>query len=130
MGLLNNCRAPYIEPVKIGAGMNHWNINTVKPVLSRHSNIDKTKILMINGSLMKGQKYCRMLPVLSNILSLKKHFLFIFEWLLKTGFTVFINSLTIWLSLTLVILNIFIYYMTVHSQIFMLLTSGIPDVSM
>ena len=26
---------------------------TVKPVLSGHSKIDKTKILMINGSLMK-----------------------------------------------------------------------------
>ena len=28
-------------------------INTVKPVLSSHSKIDKTKTLMINGSLMK-----------------------------------------------------------------------------
>ena len=28
-------------------------INTVKPVLSGHSKIDKTKILMTNGSLMK-----------------------------------------------------------------------------
>ena len=27
--------------------------NTVKPVLSGHSKIDKTKILMTNGSLMK-----------------------------------------------------------------------------
>ena len=32
-----------------------WNLKafTVKPVLSGHSKIDKTKILMINGSLMK-----------------------------------------------------------------------------
>ena len=28
-------------------------IGTVKPVLSGHSKIDKTKILMTNGSLMK-----------------------------------------------------------------------------
>ena len=27
--------------------------NTVKPVLSGHSKIDKTKVLMTNGSLMK-----------------------------------------------------------------------------
>ena len=29
--------------------------NTVKPVLSGHSKIDKTKIAMTNGSLMKGE---------------------------------------------------------------------------
>ena len=29
------------------------NKNTVKPVLSEHSKIDKTNILMTNGSLMK-----------------------------------------------------------------------------
>ena len=28
-------------------------VNTVKPVLSSHSKIDKTKTLMTNGSLMK-----------------------------------------------------------------------------
>ena len=28
---------------------------TIKPVLSRHSKIDKTKIFMTNGSLMKVQ---------------------------------------------------------------------------
>ena len=28
-------------------------MNTVKPVLSRHSKIYKTKVLMENGSLMK-----------------------------------------------------------------------------
>ena len=31
----------------------HEIMNTVKPVLSDHSNIDKTKVLMTNGSLMK-----------------------------------------------------------------------------
>ena len=40
-------------------------LTTVKPVLSGHSKIDKTKFLKTNGSLMKdrkhGQKYCRML---------------------------------------------------------------------
>ena len=33
----------------------------VKPDLSGHSKKDKTKILKTNGSLMKGQKYSRML---------------------------------------------------------------------
>ena len=35
------------------------NVDTVKPVLSGHSKIDKTKSLMTNGSLNEGQKYCR-----------------------------------------------------------------------
>ena len=30
-------------------------LDTVKPVLSGHSKIDKTKILMTNGSLMKAK---------------------------------------------------------------------------
>ena len=34
---------------------------TVKPVFSGHSKVDKTRVWMTNGSLMKGQKYCRML---------------------------------------------------------------------
>ena len=38
-------------------------LDTVKPVLSGHSNIDKTKILMTNGSLMKVESICRMLPL-------------------------------------------------------------------
>ena len=29
------------------------NVSTVKPVLSGHLKIDKTKVLMVNGSLMK-----------------------------------------------------------------------------
>ena len=33
---------------------------TVKPVLSGHSNIDKTKVLKTNGILNEGQKYCRL----------------------------------------------------------------------
>ena len=37
-------------------------LDTVKPVLSGHSKIDKTKILMTNGSLMKVES-CRMLPL-------------------------------------------------------------------
>ena len=36
---------------------------TVKPVLSDHSKIDKTKKLMINGSLNEGRNYCRMFPL-------------------------------------------------------------------
>ena len=33
---------------------------TVKPVLSSHSKINKTKVVNTNGSLMGGRKYCRM----------------------------------------------------------------------
>ena len=35
---------------------------TVKPVLSNHSKIDKTKILMINGSLMKAESIAECSP--------------------------------------------------------------------
>ena len=41
----------------------YYLIHTVKSVLSSHSKIDITKILMTNGSLMNGRKYCRMLPL-------------------------------------------------------------------
>ena len=48
----------------------------VTPVLSGHSKIDKTKILMTNG---EGRKYCRMLPLEHSAILLtcilKKHFL-------------------------------------------------------
>ena len=36
--------------------------NTVKPVLSGHSKIDKTKILMINGSLMQVKSIAECSP--------------------------------------------------------------------
>ena len=39
------------------------NTVTVKPVLSSHSKLDKTKILMTNGSLMQVKNICRMLPL-------------------------------------------------------------------
>ena len=32
---------------------------TVKPVLSRHSKIDKTKVLKTNGSLIKGKSIAK-----------------------------------------------------------------------
>ena len=37
-------------------------LRTVKPVLSRHSKIDKTKILMTNGSLMKVKSIAECSP--------------------------------------------------------------------
>ena len=42
-------------------GIEEENTCTVNPVLSRHSKIDKTKVLKTTGSLMKVAKYCRML---------------------------------------------------------------------
>ena len=70
--------------------------DTVKPALSRHSKIDKTKILKTNGSLMKVESIAECSPwsILQNFwLSLSdnrswKPFLVFFEWPLKTGFTV------------------------------------------
>ena len=41
----------------------HGLVYTVKPVLSSHSKIDKTKILLTNGSLMKVKSICKMLPL-------------------------------------------------------------------
>ena len=39
-------------------------INVAVDVLNGHLKIDKTKILMTNGSLInEGRKYCRMLPM-------------------------------------------------------------------
>ena len=70
--------------------------HTVKPVLSGHSK--KTKIGFQDQLLLnEGQKYCRMLQgehsaILSAFIKLpfviKIFVLFIFEWPLKTGFTV------------------------------------------
>ena len=53
-------------------------LTTVKPVL-----IDKTKVLKTNGSLMKVEKYWRML----SWNGLEIQFLIFIEWPLKTGFT-------------------------------------------
>ena len=78
--------------------------HTVKPVLSGHSK-GRPKIgFQDRLSLNAGQKYCRMLqesilqyfrPSLSYHLSLRP-FLSIFEWPLKTGFTVLRIILGIW----------------------------------
>ena len=91
-------------------------VYTVKPVLSGHSEIDKTKILMTNGSLMKVKSTCikvyTVKPVMSwssksiaecspwafcntfdlhlAIIGLETNFGLLFEWPLKTGFTVII----------------------------------------
>ena len=65
---------------------------------SGHSKIDKTKGLKTDGSLLKVESIAECSkgsilqyfpPSLSYRLSLRSLFLSIFEWLLKTGFTVF-----------------------------------------
>ena len=73
--------------------------HTVPPVLSGHSKLDKTKILMTNDSLMKAksiaecsswsilQYFC---PALSDNRSWKTILGLLLEWPLKTGFTVFL----------------------------------------
>ena len=72
---------------------------TVKPVLSGHSKIDKTKILMTNGTSMKVESIAECFSWKEEhsefafdmqlaIMGLENHFGLLFEWLLKTGFTV------------------------------------------
>ena len=74
---------------------------TVKPILSRQLKIDKTKVLMENGSLMKIEsiaecptwsilQYFR--PALSDNRYGKPIFGVQFQWPLKTGFSVFVFS--------------------------------------
>ena len=66
--------------------------STVKPVLSGHSKIDKTKALMANGSLMKVplEHSAILLTCIKRYSVLKTNFWSsLFEWPLKTGFTVF-----------------------------------------
>ena len=71
---------------------------SVKSVLSGHSKIDKIKVLMQNGSLMKVESIAECFPwsilqyfwpALSDNRQWKPIFGIHFEWMLKTGFTVF-----------------------------------------
>ena len=74
-----------------------------KACVNGRSKLDKTKILMTNGSLMKvGQKYGRMLPLehsaillacIKRQLVLKSKFCFL-EWPFYTGFTVYVCKQT------------------------------------
>ena len=70
----------------------------VKPVLSGHSKIRLKIVFQDPLSLNAGQKYCRILqvsileyfqPSLSYHLTIRP-FLSVFEWLLKSGFTVIV----------------------------------------
>ena len=67
---------------------------TVKPVLSGHSKIDKTKILLTKSSLMKVESIAEcshsaiVLTCIKQQFDLKTIFGLPFEWQLKTGFTV------------------------------------------
>ena len=71
--------------------------STVKPVLSGHSKIDKTKVLKTNGSLMKVESiaecslgaFCNTFDLHQAIIGLENPLFGLpFEWPLKTGFTV------------------------------------------
>ena len=73
-------------------------ISTVKPVLSGHSKRRPNIVFQDRLSLNAGQKYYRMLQwehsaILSTFIKLpsviKIFALFIFDWLLKAGYTVF-----------------------------------------
>ena len=82
---------------KITQNAKSSNISTVKPVLSGHSKIDKTKVLMTNGSLVKVKSIAEcsdwsilqyFWPAFSDNQYWKPIFGVHFEWPLKTGFTV------------------------------------------
>ena len=67
----------------------------VKPVLSGHSKIDKTKVLKTNGSLMKVKSiaecslgaFCNTFGLHKAIISLENLFRSFLEWLFYTDFT-------------------------------------------
>ena len=74
--------------------------NTMKPVLSSHSKIDKTNALKTGGSLMQVESiaecskraFCNTFDlhsaIIANLSVLKTYFWSSFECPLKTGFTV------------------------------------------
>ena len=70
---------------------------TVRPVLSGHSNKGKTMVLKTNGGLMKVESiaecskraFCNTFNLHLVIIGLENQFCLLFEWPLKTGFTVF-----------------------------------------
>ena len=72
---------------------------TDKPILSSHLKIDKTKTLMTNGSFMNVKSIAECSPWIIlqyfclhyAIFGLENQFLVFFEWLLKTGFSVYIT---------------------------------------
>ena len=84
-------------------------VNTVKPVLSGHSKIDKTKILMTNGSFMKvgsiaecshwgihtqlPLEHSAILLICINLPLRDNQSCLLFAWRLKTGFTVVLTFL-------------------------------------
>ena len=64
-----------------------------KTCLKRPLKIDKTKVLMENGSLMKVESiaecsFFNTFDLHSAIIGIEKQFLCSFDWLLKTGTTV------------------------------------------
>ena len=94
LNLLGTCANHAWEPDQLKEKTKQY---TVKPVLSCHSKIDKTKMLMTNGSLMKVESIAEcspwsilqyFWPALSDDLSWKNNFGLLFEWPLKIGFIV------------------------------------------
>ena len=81
--------------------MSYDSYSKTSPVLSGHSKIDKTKILMATGSSMKVESIAEcskgsilqyFWPALSDNLSWKLIFGLLFQWPLKTGFNVYDDS--------------------------------------
>ena len=77
--------------------MKYLNLCTVSPVLRGQSKIDKTLDLKTDGSLMQVKRiaecslgaFCNTFDLHYGIIDLESNFWYSFEWLLKTGFTVF-----------------------------------------
>ena len=74
----------------------HFDIFDVKPALSGHSKINKTKNLKANGSLMKAKgmaecslvAFCNTFDLHYAIIGLETNFGILFEWPLQAGFIV------------------------------------------
>ena len=60
-GFVSNFFAKWNPPSQFYC-MNQLNEDTVKPVYNSHSKIDKTKILMTNGSFMKVESIAECSP--------------------------------------------------------------------
>ena len=80
--------------------LDSFNSYTVKPILSSHSKIDKTKVIKTDGSLMEVESiaecslgaFCITFDLHLAIIGLENQYLVLFEWPLKTGFTVSLHS--------------------------------------
>ena len=88
------CQLSYINNF-MGSKIN----NTVKPVLSGHSKVDKTQILKTSSGLLLVESIAEcsdhsaiFLTCIKCLSVLKTYFKVFFAWSLKTGFTIYLSE--------------------------------------